>query len=78
MVINLMEKARSKGVKPVVDEHRRIVAALRKRDPIAARATMQGHITRVMDELLQATETEAMQRVQTEIAARRQRFRRPI
>jgi hypothetical protein len=38
---------------------------------------MQGHITRVIDELLQATETEAMQRVQTEIAARRQRFRRP-
>ena len=78
MVINLMEKARSKGVKPVVDEHRRIVAALRKRDPVATRATMQGHITRVMDELLQATETEAMQRVQTEIAARRNRFRRPI
>jgi hypothetical protein len=27
---------------------------------------------------LQATETEAMQRVQVEIAARRKRFRRPI
>jgi GntR family transcriptional repressor for pyruvate dehydrogenase complex len=78
MVINLMEKARSKGVKPMVDEHRGIVAALRKRDPVAAREAMQGHITRVIDELLQATETEAMQRIQTEIAARRQRFRRPI
>jgi GntR family transcriptional repressor for pyruvate dehydrogenase complex len=76
MVINLMEKARSQGVKPVADEHRRIVAALRKRDPAAARAAMQGHLTRVIDELLQATEAEAMQRVQTEMAARRQRFRR--
>ena len=77
MVINLMEKARSKGVRPVADEHRAIVAALRKRDPVAARAAMQRHLTRVIDLLLKATETEAMQRVQTEIAARRQRFRRP-
>jgi GntR family transcriptional repressor for pyruvate dehydrogenase complex len=78
MVINLMEKARSRGVKPVVEEHRRIAAALRKHDPVAARAAMQGHITGVIDELLQATETEAMRRVQTEIAARRKRFRRPV
>ena len=76
MVINLMEKARSQGVRPMADEHRRIVAALRQRDPAAARAAMQGHLTRVIDELLQATETEAMQRVQSEMAARRQRFRR--
>jgi GntR family transcriptional repressor for pyruvate dehydrogenase complex len=76
MMINVMEKARSKGVKPMVDEHRKIVAALRKHDPAAARAAMQGHLTRVIDELLQATETEAMQKIQTEIAARRQRFRR--
>jgi GntR family hexuronate regulon transcriptional repressor len=76
MVISLMEKARSKGVRPVADEHRGIVAALRKHDPVAARAAMQGHLTRVIDLLLQATETEAMERVQTEIAARRQRFRR--
>jgi GntR family hexuronate regulon transcriptional repressor len=76
MVINLMEKARSQGVKPIADEHRLIVAALRKHDPAAARAAMQGHLTRVIDELLQATEAEAMQRVQSEMAARRQRFRR--
>jgi GntR family hexuronate regulon transcriptional repressor len=77
MFINLMEKARSKGVRPVADEHRAIVAALRKRDPAAARTAMQRHLSRVIDLLLKATETEAMQRVQTEIAARRQRFRRP-
>ena len=76
MMINLMEKARSKGLKPVVDEHRKIAAALRQHNPAAARAAMQGHLTRVIDSLLQATETEAMAKVQTEIAARRQRFRR--
>lgn len=75
MFKNVMEKARSKGVKPMIDEHRGIVAALRKRDPVAARAAMQEHLTRVIDQLLGATETEAMQRVQTEIAARRQRYR---
>jgi GntR family transcriptional repressor for pyruvate dehydrogenase complex len=77
MMNNVLTKARSKGVKPMVDEHRKILAALRQHNPAAARAAMQGHLTRVIDELLQATETEAMQRVQTEIAARRQRFRRP-
>lgn len=76
MMINLMGKARSQGVKPVADDHRRIVAALRKRDPSAARAAMQGHLTRVIDQLLKATEAEAMQRVKTEIAARRRRFNR--
>ena len=76
MMVNVMEKARSKGVKPVVDDHRRILAALRKHNPSAARAVMQEHLTRVIDTLLKATETEAMERVQTEIAARRERFRR--
>jgi GntR family transcriptional regulator, hexuronate regulon transcriptional repressor len=76
MMINLMRKARSQGVKPVADDHRRIVAALRKRDPAAARAAMQGHLTRVIDQLLRATEAEAMQRVKTEIAAQRRRFNR--
>jgi GntR family transcriptional regulator, hexuronate regulon transcriptional repressor len=76
MMINLMQKARSKGVRPMVDEHRRIVAALRARDPEAARSAMQRHLARVIEELLHATETEAIERVRTEIAARRRRFKR--
>jgi len=77
MVVNTMEKARSKGMKPVADDHRRIQAALRTRSPAAARAAMQAHLTRVIETLLKATETEAMEQVQTEIAARRERYRRP-
>ena len=76
MVVNTMEKARSKGIKPVADDHRRILAALRKRNPAAARAAMQDHLTRVIDTLLKATESEAIERVQTEIAQRRERYRR--
>ena len=76
MVVNTMEKARSKGIKPVADDHRRILAALRKHNPAAARAAMQDHLTRVIDTLLKATESEAIERVQTEIAQRRERYRR--
>jgi GntR family transcriptional repressor for pyruvate dehydrogenase complex len=77
MVVNTMEKARSKGVKPVVDDHRRILAALRKRNAAAARAAMQDHLSRVIETLLKATETEAMERMHAEVAARRERYRRP-
>ncbi len=77
MVIRMMEKARSRGIKPVIDDHRHIVAALRRRDPAAARAAMHNHLTRVIEGLLQATETEDMKRVQSQIQARRQRFKRP-
>jgi GntR family hexuronate regulon transcriptional repressor len=77
MVVNTMEKARSKGIKPVADDHRRILAALRKHNPAAARAAMQEHLAHVIETLLKATETEAIERVQSEIAARRERFRRP-
>ena len=77
MVVQLIDKTRSKAVKPHVEEHRHIVAALRKHDSAAARAAMREHITCVIDALLQATETEALQRIQNEIAARRRRFRQP-
>jgi GntR family hexuronate regulon transcriptional repressor len=77
MVVNTMEKARSRGIKPVADDHRRILAALRKHNPAAARAAMQEHLAHVIETLLKATETEAIERVQSEIAARRERFRRP-
>jgi GntR family hexuronate regulon transcriptional repressor len=77
MVVKLMDKARFKGIKPHVDDHRYIVAALRKHDSAAARAAMQDHIACVIDALLQATETEALQRIQNEIAERRRRFRQP-
>jgi hypothetical protein len=38
---------------------------------------MQEHLAHVIETLLQSTGTEARERVKTEIAARRQRYRRP-
>ena len=72
--MNIMEKARSTSVKPVADDHRRILAALRKHNPAAARTAMQEHLTRAIDTLLTIAETEATERVQTEISARRERY----
>jgi GntR family transcriptional repressor for pyruvate dehydrogenase complex len=77
MIVSTMQKVRSKGFKPVVDDHRRILAALRKHNPAAARAAMQDHLTRVIEQLLKATESDAIEKVQTELAARRTRYGGP-
>jgi DNA-binding FadR family transcriptional regulator len=70
------EKTRKKGYVPVVDEHRAIVDALKSRDPNAARAAMRGHLSRVLDYLLDATEVEAIEEAKAKIAAQRSRFDR--
>jgi GntR family transcriptional repressor for pyruvate dehydrogenase complex len=71
LCISMLERARQLGDRPRVDEHRDIVAALRTRDPRQARAAMHHHLGRVIDGLLTATELEAMQRAQMEVAAKR-------
>jgi GntR family transcriptional repressor for pyruvate dehydrogenase complex len=48
------------GVQPRVGEHRRILVALRKHDPKAARNAMRDHLARVIEDLLAATEPEAL------------------
>lgn len=68
------EKARGKGHKPVIAEHRRIIDALRAGDANAARAAMRDHLGRVLDYLLQSTETEAIEQVRAEAAAQRNRY----
>ena len=56
----LHAKARTANVKPVVDEHRAILDALRTRKPAAARKAMRAHLSAVMDSLLFATEERAI------------------
>lgn len=72
----LFERARSGGSKPVVAEHRAIVAALRSRSPVAARAAMRAHLGRVIDHLLDATEAEALEKARLAMASTRSRFMR--
>lgn len=70
----LHAKARSANVKPVVEEHAAIVAALRTRDPGTARAAMRAHLAAVLDHLLFATEEKAIAAARREIDAKRRRY----
>lgn len=68
---HMLERARAVGVMPRIDEHQEILAALRKRDPKAARSAMRDHLARVIDGLLLATESDAMERARAEVEAKR-------
>jgi len=60
LCVYMLERARRVGVQPRVSEHRRILVALRKRDPRAARNAMRDHLARVIEDLLAATEPDAL------------------
>ncbi len=70
----LHEKARHANIKPVVEEHKAILDALRARDPAAARAAMRTHLAAVLDALLFATEERALQEARRAIQAKRDRY----
>jgi GntR family transcriptional repressor for pyruvate dehydrogenase complex len=76
LCISMLERARQLGDRPRIEEHRDIVAALRTRDPRQARTAMHSHLDRVITGLLTATELEAMQRAQMEVAAKRSEIAR--
>lgn len=71
---SMSAKVRARGYQPVVDEHAAIVRALKRRDPDAARAAMREHLSRVMEELLEATEIEELERARAVVAEKRRRF----
>lgn len=68
---NMFARAQRSGVTPRVEEHRPIVEALRARDPHAARNMMRKHLRGVVDDLLEATELEVMERARSELSAQR-------
>jgi GntR family hexuronate regulon transcriptional repressor len=70
----LHAKARTAKVKPVVEEHRTILRALRTRNPAKARAAMRGHLSAVMDHLLFATEAQAVAEARKAADSARKRF----
>lgn len=71
LAANMFARAKRGGITPRVEEHRPIIAALRARDPHAARSAMRRHLRGVVDDLLEATELEAMARTRDELDARR-------
>ncbi|GAB5453207.1 MAG: FadR/GntR family transcriptional regulator [Halioglobus sp.] len=48
-------RVRREGIRPVVDDHREIVDALGRRDGDAARESMQRHLQRVVDHLMEVS-----------------------
>ncbi len=70
----LHEKARTAHVKPVVDEHTAVLAALRNGDPTAARSAMRTHLAAVLESLLFATEEKAVAEARRAVQAKRDRY----
>jgi DNA-binding FadR family transcriptional regulator len=68
------DKSRAHGNKPSVDEHQAILRALKRRDPAAARAAMHEHISRVIEDILKATEVEELERAREAAAEKRRRY----
>jgi GntR family hexuronate regulon transcriptional repressor len=75
---HMLERARSAGVQPKISEHRRILAALKKHDPKAARAAMRDHLGRVIDGLLAATESEAVDSARKKAVSKRHEYTRRL
>lgn len=70
----LADKAHDAGVVPRIGEHRDIIDALATRDANAARAAMRGHLTRVLEELIVATEVREAALLNEKMQARRKMF----
>ena len=70
----LADKAHDAGVVPRVGEHRAILDALRTRNPQAAKTAMRLHITRVLDEIIAATEVREAALLSEQMQARRRMF----
>lgn len=70
----LHEKARTANIKPVVDEHRAILEALKSGDPAKARAAMRMHLSQVLESLLFATEERVIAEARLAMQAKRDRF----
>jgi len=63
-------------VRPVAEEHRSILDALKTRDPSLARDSMRSHLNHVIDALFAATELDSLERARSEIEAKRTEFAR--
>ncbi len=70
----ILEKVRQAGSLPRIEEHREILDALERRDSAAARTAMREHLTRVIQQLLDATEATAVEEARRSVERNRSRF----
>lgn len=76
MIVTMLNKARAYGIQPMIEDHQRIVDALRERDPDGAHSAMHSHLSRVIDALLESTEAEAVERARMEARALREQYQK--
>lgn len=67
-------KGRALGLKPPVAEHVEILLALKRRDAEAARAAMHEHISRVIEDMLEVTKVEELEKARADAAEKRRRY----
>lgn len=72
----MLERARAVGVRPLIEDHRAILDALTARDAKSSREAMRMHLSHVIEDLLTATEVDALERARNDVAARRQELAR--
>lgn len=72
----LLEKAGSLGTSSRLAEHGRILEALEAHSPADARTAMRDHLSRLIDYILDVTETEAVERARAETNQRRRAIAR--
>lgn len=73
----ILEKVHQEGTKARIEEYRRVLDAIKKRDPEGARNAMRDHLQRVVQQLLDASEAEALEHARREVSAARQRYAMP-
>jgi DNA-binding FadR family transcriptional regulator len=72
----MLRRARANTSGDFVAEHRQFVAALRGRDPKAARQAIHDHLGQVIDDLLAAAELDALHQTREKMAQQRRELAR--
>ena len=72
----LLRRARGQGGGDFAEAHRAIAAALRARDPKAARQAIHAHLAQVIDDLLAVAEFDALQQTRQKMAEQRRELAR--
>ncbi|WP_242126536.1 FadR/GntR family transcriptional regulator [Sphingobium sp. Sx8-8] len=70
----LAQKAHEAKIGPVIEEHRRILDALKRKDGEGARAVMRDHLSRVMDTMLAVTEVHEIEQARARLMKERHKY----
>jgi DNA-binding FadR family transcriptional regulator len=71
---SMSARVRARGYTPPIEEHAAIVRALKRREPDAARAAMREHLSRVIEDLVEVTEVEELEKARAVAAEKRKRY----